>query len=196
MRTLDWAELGWHNPPVSAVQGPGGLQVVTGEKTDFWRRTSYGFIHDDGHLLAAPMPSEAAIEVTFEAAYQAPFDQAGLMLRADEETWLKTGVELSDGRLWASVVVTAGTSDWSLAPLPDDLARSALVFRASRRGDAVTVRYRGEASRDWQLLRVAHLSPDAVVEAGPMCCSPSRAGLSVRFESVRLGPPEEQLHQD
>ena len=194
MDTIDWGRMTWLNEP-SVVRHEGSdLVMETGRNTDFWRVTSYGFTHDDGHALGLPLDGDAAVEASFRAGFEAQFDQAGLMLRAGPELWLKTGVELSDGRLFASVVVTVEQSDWSVAPLPDAARDQVLTFRASRASDAVTVRYRIEDG-DWQLLRVAYFPPDAKVSAGPMCCSPTREGLSVRFESVRVGPPDAALHE-
>ena len=195
MRTIAWDEMTWLNEPPAAEVDGDELVVATGRNTDFWHRTAYGFIHDDGHLLAAPLAAEAALEVTFLADYEGQFDQAGLMLHAGPETWLKTGVELSDGQLYASVVVTTGMSDWSVSPLPEHAAGHALTFRASRKGDAITVRYRIAEEPHWHLLRVAWFPPDVDVVAGPMTCSPTREGLSVRFAPVLVGPPDAHLHE-
>lgn len=195
MRTIAWAEMTWINEPPAATVEAEELVVRTGRNTDFWHRTAYGFIHDDGHLLALPLPAEAAIEVTFRADFEAQFDQAGLMLRAAPDLWLKTGVELSDGELFASVVATTGMSDWSVSPLPEHAIGHALTFRASRKGDAVTVRYRIAEEQRWRLLRVAYFPPDVDVVAGPMTCSPTRDGLSVRFGPVLVGSPDAHLHE-
>jgi len=196
VKMTPWEEMTWLNePPASRIDGD-DLLVETGKDTDFWRRTSYDFIRDDGHFLGAPLPGDAAVEVTFEADFHTQFDQAGLMLRAGPELWLKTGVELSDGQLYASVVVTVEMSDWSVTPLPASAQGQALTFRASRKGDGVTVRYRIGEEPGWRLLRVAYFPPDAELLAGPMCCSPKREGLSVRFEPVRVGEPDGQLHSE
>jgi hypothetical protein len=195
MRTIPWSEMQWLNEPPLSRQDGDALVVTTAEETDFWRRTSYGFTHDDGHFLGTGLAGEAAIEVTFEADFSHQFDQAGLMLRAGPELWLKTGVEYADGQLFASVVVTVGMSDWSVAPLPASARGVPLTFRASRAGDAVTVRYRVGDERAWRLLRLAYLPSDAELVAGPMCCSPTRAGLSVRFAPVRVGAPDASLHE-
>jgi regulation of enolase protein 1 (concanavalin A-like superfamily) len=195
MRKIAWNEMTWINEPPRAESDGHDLVVHTGRNTDFWRSTAYGFVHDDGHLLGAPLPNDAAIEVSFKAELEAQFDQAGLMLRAGPETWLKTGVELSDGELYASVVVTNGQSDWSVSPVQGNTSGHGLTFRASRKGDAVTVRYRISEEPRWHLLRVAYLPPEAELVAGPMCCSPTREGLSVRFEPVRVGPPDAALHE-
>ena len=113
MGTIDWAELTWLNEPPHAKQEADELVVSTGHETDFWRTTSYGFVHDDGHFLGLPLEGEGALEVEFRCDLEATFDQAGLMLRADAEHWIKTGIELSDGIVFAGAVVTVGRSDWS-----------------------------------------------------------------------------------
>lgn len=196
MHTIGWNDMTWlGEPPATEVEGE-ALTVVTGKDTDFWQRTSYGFVHDDGHFLGAPLEGDAAIEVTFLCQFEGAFDQAGLMLRAGPELWIKTGVELSDGVLYAGAVVTVGMSDWSVSPLPDSARGQALTFRASRSGDAVTIRYRVGDESGWRFLRLAYFPPEAEVSAGPMCCSPSREGLSVRFEPVRVGPPDASLHEE
>jgi regulation of enolase protein 1 (concanavalin A-like superfamily) len=194
MTTIPWQEMTWLNPPERGEVVDGRLEVVTRPMTDFWRTTSYGFVHDDGHFLGAALDGEAALEVTFTGAFSEQFDQAGLMLRAGPDLWIKAGVELSDGVLFASAVVTLGHSDWAVAPLPAGSAHLPITIRASRTGDGVTIRYRVGDAASWQLLRVAFVPPDAELLAGPMCCSPTRGGLVVRFEPVRVGPPDAQLH--
>ena len=195
MSTIPWLEMTWLNPPERADFHGDVLEVVTRPMTDFWRTTAYGFVHDDGHFLGAPMAGDRAIEVTFRGEFAEQFDQAGLMLRAGPELWIKAGVEFSDGVLFASAVVTRGTSDWSVAPLHQVSAAQPITIRASRAGDGVTMRYRVGRDGDLRMLRVANLPPDAELVAGVMCCSPTRGGLRVRFEPVRLGPPDARLHQ-
>lgn len=192
MTTLDWDQLAWRNPPPDARREGDQLVVTTGRDTDWWRITGYGFDNTNGHLLAAPFPNEASLEVTFRAALPAQYDQAGLMLHAADDTWIKAGLERADGVLYAAVVVTHGRSDWSVVPVPEPSPETPVTIRVSRSRDAVTFRYGiGEAPE--QLLRIAHWSPDLATTAGPMTCSPTREGLVVRFDPVRLGPPDAPL---
>jgi regulation of enolase protein 1 (concanavalin A-like superfamily) len=196
MAALPWEGMTWANPPQRAELRGGTLEVVTRPMTDFWRTTAYGFVHDTGHFLGAPLAGDAAIEVTFSGEFSQQFDQAGLMLRAAPDLWIKSGVELSDGVLFASAVVTRGMSDWSVAPIATDAVGRPITIRASRAGDGVTIRYRVGDREPFRLLRVAYLPPAAELQAGPMCCSPSRGGLVVRFAPVRIGPPDVWLHED
>lgn len=192
-RAVPWDEAQWLHPPPSAELDGDDLVVLTAGGSDFWRRTSYGFVRDDGHALLIEFSAGTAVEVTFEADLAALYDQAGVLVRVDERTWVKAGVEMSDGVTHLGAVVTRETSDWSLAPVPD-WAGKPVTVRVSRSGDALTVRARSSHG-PWRMVRLAPLAPDAVATAGPFCCSPQRAGLSVRFTAFTLGPADAGLHE-
>ena len=189
---LSWSDGEWLNPPAGAREDGSHLLVTTRRDSDFWRTTSYGFVHDDGHALLYPFPPGTAVEVSFVAGFSELFDQAGALVRVDPGTWIKAGIELSDGALQLGAVVTHGTSDWSLAPVPEWAGREVTV-RVSRAGDAVTVRARCDDG-PWRMVRLAWLDPAADASAGPFCCSPQRAGLQVRFTRLTSGPADATLH--
>ncbi|MFF8602086.1 DUF1349 domain-containing protein [Streptomyces sp. NPDC015232] len=191
-RVIDWADAKWLNPPLRTETDGGELVVTTRDRSDFWRTTSYGFVKDDGHALLAEFPVGSAMEVTFVAEFETLYDQAGIMVRVDEGTWIKAGVEMTDGVPHVGAVVTAGKSDWSLSPVPDWLGRR-VTLRASRADDAVTVRARCEDGA-WQMVRLAPLAPDADARGGPFCCSPQREGLRVRFTRFTQGSADASLH--
>ncbi|MGY1815674.1 DUF1349 domain-containing protein [Blastococcus sp. SYSU D00820] len=192
MDAVPWAAGSWTVPPVAARADGADLLVTAAEGSDAWRHTAYGFVHDDAHALLAPLPDAGAVEVAFEVGYDRQFDQAGLVLRAGPETWLKTGVEVSDGVPQLGAVVTLGRSDWSVAPVPEWAGRTVTV-RASRAGDAVTVRARVD-DEPFRLVRVAPFPEGVPVAAGPYCCAPTRAGLVVRFHRWATGPADRSLH--
>lgn len=177
--------LSWINRPALAATEGDVLKVVTAEKGDFWRDTFYGFRHDDGHAFLAPAGAEFSCEVTFTADFAAQYDQAGLLIRADEAHWIKAGIEYVNGTAHLATVVTNGKSDWSQMPLPG--FTGALGLRLTRVGDAVWVQYRLVES--WAMFRLAYFPPELRVSVGPMACSPSRAGLTVEFRDFHLGDP-------
>ncbi|MFW2512412.1 DUF1349 domain-containing protein [Demequina sp. SO4-13] len=183
----------WTTEPMRAEWGADGeLLVEAREESDAWRETSYGFVHDSAHALLSPFGAREAVEVTFVLDYDQQFDQAGVMIRVDESTWIKAGVEVSDGAAQVGAVVTHGVSDWSVAPVPEWMGREVTV-RASRDGGAVTIRARVD-DEPWRLVRVAPLSPTADARAGLFCCAPTRAGLVVRFVAHRRGEVDAALH--
>ncbi|MEV6813008.1 DUF1349 domain-containing protein [Micromonospora sp. NPDC051296] len=195
MRSIEWSDGSWQPQPVRAVEEPdGGLSVEPGAGSDLWRHTSYGFVHDDAPALLTPFPVDSAVEVDFRLAWTEQFDQAGVLVRVDDLNWVKAGVEVSDGQPQVGAVVTREFSDWSVAPVPDWAGRKVTV-RVSRAGNALTVRAR-VAGEPWRLVRLAPLDPDADASAGPYCCSPSRAGLTVHFTAWRQGPADKALHPE
>lgn len=170
----------------------GALVVMAVEGSDAWRRTAYGFIHDTEHALIAPLPVGTAMEVVFEADFTAQFDQAGLFVRADDERWMKAGVENADGVLGVGAVVTDIMSDWSVGAVPEWAGRP-LRVRVSRGEDALTVR----AGVDGELLRLVRVAPfrgDLDAQAGPMVCAPTRAGLEVVFTEWLHTDADASLH--
>ncbi|WP_369243605.1 DUF1349 domain-containing protein [Streptomyces sp. R41] len=191
-RAVDWSEAAWLNPPLSAELHGDELLVTSRNRSDFWRTTSYGFVRDNGHALLTDLPAGAAVEVTFLAQFEALYDQAGIMIRVDDRTWIKAGVEMTDGAPHLGAVVTRGQSDWSLTPAPG-WNGCKITVRASREKDAVTIRARRE-DEAWQMVRLAPLAPDATASAGPFFCSPQREGLQVQFTRFALGPADISLH--
>ncbi len=176
----------WLNPPPRWSAGSDTLTLTTGEATDFWQRTHYGFTRDSGHAWLAPVDGDFTAEVRFRGGYTTLYDQAGLMLRRDAETWIKAGIEFTDGLMHFSVVVTADGSDWSVIPLPDAAPDTWISVRMTRRGAAVLVQCAVEDS-PWRMARLAPF-PAEPARAGPMACSPERGGLEVEFSGLRIGP--------
>ena len=189
--TAPW-DAAWLNPPAEVRRDGDDLLVTATHGSDLWRTTAYGFVHDSGHALLLPFPDATAAEVRFVVDYGEQFDQAGLLVRADAERWVKAGVEVSDGQPQVGAVVTSGVSDWSVSPVPHWAGREVTV-RASRSGDALTVRARA-GDEPWQLVRVAPVPLGAPLLVGPYCCAPTRDGLVVRFRAATLGPADASLH--
>jgi len=181
----------WLNPPPQAELDGDSLTVTTGERTDFWRKTHYGFIRDNGHFLGQPVSGDFSAEVTFSGHYEALYDQAGLMLRLDDRRWVKAGIEFTDGQAFCSTVITNDRSDWSILPLP--FAADRLRLRLTRHADAIRVQVR-RPDGSWLMTRLGYL------EAGPgqvgvMACSPERAGFTARFDDYTCGPAiDRSLH--
>lgn len=187
---LGLAGWSWLNEPrswavVDGAGGGGALEVGAEHGTDFWVATHYGFVRDTGHALLRPVPGAFRMRVSFEGAYREQYDQAGLLLRLDDRTWVKTGIEYVDGRRQVSAVVTRGVSDWSVAPLADG-EPSLVTVEMRREGDAVTVTYGTGAGEPSTLLRLAFFPPDTPAQAGPMCAAPDGGGFRTRFSGLRV----------
>ena len=173
----------WLNEPASWQRTGDVLTVSVDPGTDFWRETGYGYIRDSGHVYGEVLGGDLDVSVRVRCTLGVQYDQAGVMLRADERTWLKTGVEYFEGRPRLSTVLTLGRSSWMVTDLPagtDDI-----VLRVSRRGDAVEVRYvLGDGPAE--LAALAFLPPGREVLAGVMGAAPEGPGFRVTFQDLRI----------
>ncbi len=175
----------WYNEPPRWNQTGDQLIVTTGPKTDFWRKTHYGFIRDSGHFCGERVSGDFVAEVEVRGQYKDLYDQAGLMVRLDETNWCKCGIEFVEGVQNASCVVTREFSDWSVVALPGRPA--SLWLRVTRHGDALEVHYSLDGEK-YTMLRLAYLPPGATAQVGPMCASPDGNGFDVTFVGFRVRP--------
>lgn len=181
-----WQRGTWLNAPkVHRVLQGDVLDVVTDEGTDFWRETHYGFTRDSGHFLGIAAPAAFTCQVRVRARFEQLYDQAGIMIRVDEQHWVKAGIELSDGRAMLSSVLTNATSDWATGPYEGDA--SDFWMRATVEKGVLRL----QASRDgnyWPLVGLCPFPVAAHYLVGPMTCTPEREGLQVQFSNWELGP--------
>jgi regulation of enolase protein 1 (concanavalin A-like superfamily) len=171
----------WLNEPRKWSTDP--LTVHADPQTDFWRVTSSGVVRDNGHIYGLTLAGDFTVTATFSGEFAAQYDQAGIALAIDGENWVKAGVELFDGELRASTVVTRGFSDWSLVTAG---AFERFTIRAEREGDAVWVRYGLDGAEPVTLLRHAYFPPEVETKVGIMTASPVGEGFVTQFHEVQL----------
>ena len=175
----------WHNPPTDWRDDQGQIWVKTGLKTDFWRTTHYGFIRDSGHFYFGNMSGDFVATVRICGRYEELYDQAGLMVRINDQYWMKCGIEFVEGVQYASAVVTRESSDWSVAPLIGQ--PEALWMRVCRTGGTIEVKYSLDGEH-YRMLRLADFPEEKTIAVGLMCASPEREGFEVTFDNFSIQP--------
>jgi uncharacterized protein len=106
-------KMSWLNEPKAWTASGNRITMTAEAKTDFWRVTHYGYITDNGHFYFVERDGDFTATVKVQGQYAALYDQAGLMVRIDEQHWIKTGIEWVNGTELVSTVVTRAVSDWS-----------------------------------------------------------------------------------
>ena len=176
----------WYNEPPAWKAEGNTISLTSGAKTDFWRKTHGGGIRDSGHFYYRPVSGDFVAEVTLNANYTALYDQAGLMVRLDESTWLKCIIELFDNlQPRVSIVVTRDFSDWSAVSL--ETPPSTMKLRLVREFDSFLIYYSLDGTT-YTMARQAYLTPVPVVDVGVTACSPTGEGgtFTVVFEDFTL----------
>ncbi len=179
----------WLNEPRNWDEQNNILTVKADPKTDFWRLTHDGLIRNNGHFYYREVEGDFTCDVTLRGDYRELYDHAGLMLRLDDKTWLKCGVELVYGVQQASAVVTREYSDWSVVTLPT--TSRAVRLQLKRRGGTVVTAFALEGG-PYTMLRQSYLTDVTSLQLGMMCAAPEGEGFSVTFEgfSVHTGDGE------
>lgn len=173
----------WFNEPDQWSQTEDGLRLFTTPKTDYWRETHYGFTVDDGPFAYLERGGEFEVKARLIGDYQCRFDQMGLMLRIDEQNWIKTGIEFVDNRINISAVVTREKSDWSIMTV--DEIWPFVWIKIVRRVDAVEIFY----SRDdetYPMIRLAHFPSNRGVKVGLYAASPDGEGFDATFTDFQI----------
>jgi hypothetical protein len=173
----------WYNEPQQWQAQGNTLTVRIGGKTDYWRVTLHNFIKDDAPFYYREVSGDFTATVKVTGAYMALYDQAGLMVRENENVWIKCGIEYLDGVQQASAVITREFSDWSIVALPDNPA--SIWMRLKRTGSAVEV-YFSRDGEQWTIIRQGYLSAKVALQVGLMGAAPSGDGFDVTFEHFEI----------
>ncbi len=177
------ARMSWLNEPASWSKSGDKLVVRSRPKTDFWRKTFYGYITDNGHFFHLTASGDFVFEARVNGQYAALYDQAGLMVRLDAQNWMKCGTEFFDDQRHASVVFTRDFSDWSTMP---DLSNTAPVWwRAVRKKDSIETLCSVDGKK-FTSVRQGYFMPQVKVAVGIMCAAPDGAGFQAVFDSLKL----------
>lgn len=175
----------WFNEPRVHRFGD-GLELSTDEKTDFWQRTHYGFQRDNGHCLFTRLPGDFSVQTHVEFQPGEQYDQCGLMIRADAETWIKASIEYEDANLSrvGSVVTNLGYSDWATQDIHSKHREA--WYRISRNRNDFLLEHSFDGA-GWKQMRIAHLHGiGEQLEVGPYACSPTGKGFRCRFTLLRF----------
>ena len=167
----------WFNEPEKWTVENQILSMFVTPKSDYWRISHYGFTVDDAPFYYALYGGEFEVKVKITGDYKNRFDQAGLMLRIDEQNYIKAGIEFVDGVYNLSTVVTHKTSDWSVIALEKPVPF--IWIKAVRRLDAVEVFYSFD-DKTYTMMRNAWMQDNTPMMVGVMGACPDGDGFNVK----------------
>ncbi|TWU11916.1 hypothetical protein CA54_07280 [Symmachiella macrocystis] len=168
----------WLNEPGEWNARSNGLSVRSEPETDFWRKTHDDGIRHSGHFYFDSVVGDFSARVKMAGEYNSQYDQAGLMVRIDERTWLKCGIEFLNGKQYASAVVTREYSDWSIVPLPNP---PAIWIQCKRKEMTFTISYSLDGI-EFEMIRQLFLTDEREQQVGMMLAAPKGNGFAVLFD--------------
>ncbi|KAI1721449.1 regulation of enolase protein 1 [Ditylenchus destructor] len=175
----------WLNQPGKVVNATEtGVEMTVDPDTDYWRITHYGFIRDNGPFYYAEQEGDFEASVKVTGAYKELFHQAGLMLRLNDDNWIKTGIEFVDDVQHVSAVVTHNVSDWSVVP-SNAAAGTPVWLKLLRKGDFVEIKYSFDNVK-FDMLRLAYFDPKVKSMIGMYAAAPGKLPFNVKFEDFNV----------
>jgi regulation of enolase protein 1 (concanavalin A-like superfamily) len=127
------------------------------------------------------------VQTHVEFQPRAQYDQCGLMIRADSETWIKASIEYENAGLsrLGSVVTNLGYSDWATQDIPSKQREA--WYRISRNGSDFLLEHSFDGA-SWKQMRIAHLhGVGEQLGVGLYACSPIGKSFRCRFTLLRIG---------
>ena len=177
------SQMKWMNEPASYKRVGETMVVHSRAKTDFWRKTFYGYIMDNGHFLYLETAGDLMFQARVNGQYAALYDQAGLMVRLDAENWMKCGTEFFDGRRHASVVFTRTSRIGRRCRTSPTRLTSG--WRAVRKKDSIETLCSLDGQK-FTSVRQGYFVPGEKVQVGIMCAAPEGPGFEATFADLKL----------
>ena len=107
----------WLNEPEEWSQMRTTVEMRVPPGTDYWRMTRTDECIDNAPFYFLEMEGDFEVRCKVKANYDAPDDQAGILIREDEENWVKCGIQMIGDVPHMCATVTHDYSDMSMHPL-------------------------------------------------------------------------------
>ena len=175
----------WINAPAEYTIDEAEICIVTEPKTDLWQKTYGGDSADNAPMLLWETCDKTftfTVKVTYES--DGLYDQAGIVLHQDENTWMKASMECEgDIKHLGSVVTNRGFSDWASVDFPKD--KRVMWYRMNRRESDFLLEY-SEDGHNFSVLRMCHIWDLAdTINIGLYACSPRESSFKAFFTDIK-----------
>lgn len=208
---IDFTQGKWQVEPKFAKVTKDLVQITTQPRTDLWQRTYYGFCHDNAPLLQIETAQNFTFTTKVSFAYQARFDQCGVVIYLDRDNWFKASIEFEDAAFsrLGSVVTNMGYSDWATT---DIATTNQIWYRLSRRGADFLLESSLDGSH-FNQMRIFHLhqlgctslamgqanpplAPLHSVSLGLYACSPLDSSFTANFTELNFSACQWLAHSE
>jgi len=159
---------------------------LTNPSTDFWQKTHYGFERDNGHCLFTKLDKDFIFFSQLEFNFKGLFDQCGVMVRINQNNWIKASIEYEDEKIskLGSVVTNLGYSDWAMTTISSNIKTMWYKVKRNEKDFQIENSLDGE---HWSLMRITHLHMDfKTIEIGIYACSPEESSFKCMIKKIFL----------
>ena len=179
---FDLNELTWNRSALPYTVDSECVQITTKPETDLWQKTFAGFSKDNAPVLQTTVTEPCfifSVKASFEG--KAQYDQCGVILYQDSDTWLKVSIECQDENIkyLGSVATNHGYSDWATTEIPASI--TTMWYRLYRKGPDFMIEYSKDGVH-YSLMRMLHMwKSENAVQMGVYACSPGQSSFTATF---------------
>lgn len=182
---FDIQKLMWIYKPQKFLVEKNKIEIQTEPKTDFWQRTYYGFQNDNAPALLMETKEQFfSFTVKADFCYKHRFDQCGLVIYQNSESWAKASIEYENTNFQklGSVVTNYGYSDWATTDITSNIRT--MYYRISRRKNDFCFENSLDGEK-FNQLRIFHLfDASDNVRFGIYACSPEDSSFTAIFTKM------------
>jgi len=184
----------WTNEPEKWKFKGDEIKITCPGEVDYWRNTLHGFVKDDAPFYWMYADYDFEVRLSMKGKWKYLYDQSGIMIRLDENNWIKAGIIHFRDNLYASVVFTRGNSDWSTHLLPKDRKITEFHCWVKRKAEVIEVYYSLD-NVNFIKMRQGHFSEAPRLRVGMMSAAPESDGFKCTFTNfmIRSGDEDEDF---
>ncbi|MCQ2505127.1 MAG: DUF1349 domain-containing protein [Saccharofermentans sp.] len=182
---FDHTKLEWTPEELSCSISAERIEITTKPGTDLWQKTFGSASADNAPVLQMSSDEQYfkfETKVTFDT--RELYDQCGIVMHMNENTWLKASVERENDEFahFGSVATNHGYSDWACTELAASVKE--VWYRMTRRKDDFLLEYSMDG-KHYAVLRMCHMwDCDKEVSFGFYACSPRESSFTAVFTEM------------
>lgn len=176
----------WYNEPANVVFRNEELRVTAQPNTDFWQSKHHSLGRDNGHFFFTRVDRNFGLTVKWCFEPNQPYSQCGIMLRVDENNWIKAAIIYDNPKrpMVGTSVTQGGYSDWAAQDISGDLSEIWFKIRRQQGDYALFYSLDGE---NYTQIRLTHLINDMPdVKVGAYICAPSPQPFEASLSQLEL----------
>lgn len=162
----------WYNEPKNVIFRDKNMLVSAEKGTDFWQSRPHRFSQDNGHYFFTRRKGDFSFVVKWTFSGCGAYNQCGLMLRIDENNWIKASIMYDNPErpMLGSSVTQNGSSDWAAQDIPQGIQD--IFFKLKRLGGDYLIYYSLDGENFKQIRMTTLLNDMEEVKIGAYICAP------------------------
>lgn len=175
----------WLNDPENVRFENEGMVIYAKHGTDFWQSTQHGISKDNGHFFFSRQKGDFTLSFKWKVEASERFSQCGIMLRRDEQNWVKAALmnEVGGNNVVMSAMAINGHADCVSYTLNHEV--SEIWFKLQRHIDDYMLMYSLDGVK-YIPIRTFYLKSYEDIKAGAYVANPADKDFNASLSCVDL----------